>query len=144
MVVPPVTCRRAVHFQIRFVHDEQTDLVAKLIKFGHIWIVRRTHRIHVQLFHQTQILHDIRKADRRARIGVEIMTVYPFQFDMLAVDLEYLAVDTHFTETDLFHDLFPLGKQSKGVQIRVFCRPFFRVFHRKLDTSPRFYKRRIP
>ena len=67
---------RAVTFDVGFVHNVKAEIVAELVKFGDIRVMRRSYRVDVALFHNFEVADNAVDRDRRARFGQKFVTVH--------------------------------------------------------------------
>ena len=74
-----------MRFDVRLVHNVKSKRVAKLVKFGHIGIVRGSYGVHVKLFHKFKVFKRVVNGDGSAGERIAFVAVYTFKLNMLAV-----------------------------------------------------------
>ena len=133
-----------MRFDVRFVHHVEAVFVAKAIEFRRVRIVRRAYRVYVQTLHQFQVLAHILFAHRRPRFRMELVTVYPLQFDRLPVHQQRPRFDLYAAETHSLIDHFLSAENRQFVKVRLLRAPKLYVLCFKALFSPSLHFLSLP
>ena len=143
-----------VTFDIRFVFQIDTVLIAQVIPIWSTWIVRVTHMVDVGTLHHHHFFGHAFVSDVVTAFRIGFVTVYPFHLDRLAIQViitacqsEFILVgwsilDFDFAETyvgrECFYDttLLILQLSHQSIAIRLFSTPrlyFIACIHGRND-----------
>ena len=139
---------RTVAFHVRLVNHVNTVLVAKIVHYRVVRVVRHAESIDIELLHQDDILFHAVVSHCAAIIRVELVAVHAVELDRHAVHQQargsVVLLDFDRAETNLVtFDLDDLARvildgEHRRVEVRRFCRPAIRLGIRDFEMHALF------
>ena len=130
-----------VVFNVRFIENVETELVAEVVEFRSIGIVARADGVDVELLHENQVTAHRFDREGASRARIVLVAVHPLDQNRLAVDQQFAAADLHAAESDFecggFHHPALLIPQGHGqrVAVRIFRVPRMNCGKLNLKTA---------
>ena len=124
-----VAIAHAVALDVRLGNDIESIFIAEVIPARVIAVVASAHAVHVQLFHNLDILNHALDADDIATVGIQFMTVSTLDEDGLAVDEQLATLNLDVAETYALGGsldevaLLVLERDGEGVEVGDFGTP---------------------
>jgi len=119
----------AVRLEVAFVHNVEAVLVGEFVEHRAVRIVRSADSVHVEFFHQREVLDYVLDRHRGARSRVEVMTVHAHEFYGLVVEKVHAVLDFGRADTHFFADKLAAVFDKHIVKVRIFRAPKTRVFY---------------
>ena len=131
-----LTVTHSVRLDIGFRHYINTVAVAQFVPIIVVGIVTGSHGIDIVELHQLNILKHSFARHHITAVRVYFMAVCAFNQHRLSVDKQLCIFDFHLTEPHLQWHYFRIAERSaQRIEVRRFCRPFFRVLHLHHSTG---------
>ncbi len=92
---------QSVFFYVGFIHDVESERIAKFIPSWSIRIVARTHGIHIGLLHELDILYHKFVGHNAGGLRIVLVAVHTTETNRPTVDQHLPVLDLNAPEADL-------------------------------------------
>ena len=132
---------RPVALDVRLGDDEDALFVAEIVPMRIVRIMRRAHRVDVELLQELDIPLHLRARHRITAFGRHLVTVDAVNDDASAVELEDAVLDRHRPEAEALLVDVARALDANAIKRRLFGAPELHVRHRQLvagETASEF------